>query len=333
MKNFLRRHWRTALVSTTSLVLLASAGLVIYGADQIASPPRRELLEYHREFLDHPSAHGFRLDRFTASDGTPCLVCTPDPSALPGKRGLLLRSQLEAPGAELAPSGEIRGNLVLLHGRKGRKEDYLSVAERFCAAGFRCIIPDLPAHGENPGKFAIYGVREAALPARVLAEAAARFGFDPQPAGLIGQSMGGSVALYSAALPDAPWRALAVISTFDSLAPVIETQTAGYVGHALAPMFASAIAWLYFQKTGVRLADIRPGDRLAAIRVPTLIAHGAADRTIPFAIARRNFAALPTAISKTLIEIPTAGHDNVLVTDYPIYADLAAWMLENVAGK
>lgn len=222
---------------------------------------------------------------------------------------------------------------LLLHGRIGRKEDYLSVAERFCAAGFRCIIPDLPAHGENPAKFATFGIREAALPALILAEAADRLSFDPQPAGLFGQSMGGSVAMYSAALPDAPWQALAVVATFDSLASVIENQAAGYVGNTLAPTFARAIVTVYHRKTGVALTDIQPGRHFHAIATPTLIAHGTADRTIPITVARRNLAALSANTPQRLVEIPSADHDNVLITEYPIYADIAAWMLESLVEQ
>ena len=49
-----------------------------------------------------------------------------------------------------------------------------------------------------------YGVREAGLPARVLEDAAGRFGFDKQPCGLLGMSMGGSVAVHAAAQAEAP---------------------------------------------------------------------------------------------------------------------------------
>jgi hypothetical protein len=33
------------------------------------------------------------------------------------------------------------------------------------------------------------------------------------------------------------------------------------------------------------------------------------------------------------IEVPGAGHDNVLTTTYPIYADIAGWMLRHVGGR
>jgi hypothetical protein len=36
----------------------------------------------------------------------------------------------------------------------------------------------------------------------------------------------------------------------------------------------------------------------------------------------------PIAIAAVgLFEIPNADHDDVLVTDYPIYADIAEWMM------
>jgi len=155
------------------------------------------------------------FDRFPASDGTPCLIVTP--SGNPGERGAKIRKQLAERGVTLPPFGKITGTLVLAHGRKGRKEDYLSIAERLCASGFRCVIPDLPAHGDHPATIATYGVREAGLPARVLDEASRKFAFDKQPAGLMGMSMGGSVAVHAAALTDAPWKALAEFSRKHSL--------------------------------------------------------------------------------------------------------------------
>jgi uncharacterized protein len=160
---------------------------------EIASPTRRPLMDYHREFMSNPTAHGLVVDHFTASDGMPCLVCTPYPSGNLSERGEKIRQQLGARHLKLPPFGKVIGTLVLVHGRKGRKEDYLAIAERLCAIGFRCFMPDLPAHGDDPATLATYGVREAELPARVLAEAARKFASDPQPAGLFGMSMGGSV--------------------------------------------------------------------------------------------------------------------------------------------
>jgi uncharacterized protein len=327
---FLRRHSLKIVISAVFLICLAASGLVLWAGSEIASPTRRPVMDYHREFLSNPAAHGMRIERFTASDGTPTLLCSPEPSGTLGDRGLKIRAQLMARGLSLTPAGIVRGTLVLCHGRKGRKEDYLPIAERLCAAGFRCVIPDLPAHGDHPGEIATYGVREAELPARILDEASRKFAFEKQPAGLLGMSMGGSIAVHSAQIPDAPWQALVVISSFDSFPAAIQGQASRYLGTTLGPLWASGTAIAYHWRSGTHLADIQPGVHGPSIKIPVLIAHGTADRVVPMASGRRLFDSLAASTLKKWQEIPTADHDNVLITSHPIYADIAEWMLQHV---
>jgi pimeloyl-ACP methyl ester carboxylesterase len=330
--NFIKRMWRKITVATLVILLLAVSGLVFWSGSEVASPPRRPLMDYHREFLSSPSAHGIRIDEFTASDGTPCLFVTPDSSGSLGERGTKIRSQLAERGLKLPPAGSIAGTLVLTHGRKGRKEDYLSIAERLCACGFRCVIPDLPGHGDHPVNLATYGVREAGLPARVLDEAARKFGFDSQPAGLMGMSMGGAVAVHAAGLPDSPWKALVVISSFDSFPAVIEGQATSHAGGILGPLWADATDAVYHWKSGISIHEIQPRLHAASIHMPTLIAHGTADPVVQMAAGRHLFDAFPDNTKKWL-EIPGAGHDNVLITAFPIYAEIAEWMIRNVVVR
>ena len=325
---FIRKHWRRIFISIGLFIIPAAGGLVFWAGSEIASPTRRALMDYHREFLTDQAKHGIRIDRFTASDGTPCLVVTP--SGNPGERGAKIRKQLAERGVTLPLFGKVTGTLVLAHGRKGRKEDYLSIAERLCAAGFRCVIPDLPAHGDHPATIATYGVREAGLPARILDEASRKFAFDKQPAGLMGMSMGGSVAVHAAGLTDAPWKALVVVSSFDSFPAVIEGQAARHAGLTLGPIWAEATNAVYHWKSGIGINAIQPHVHAASIRIPTLIAHGTADHIVPMASGRRLYNSLPSATSGKWVEIPGADHDNVLITDYPIYADIAEWMIRNV---
>lgn len=325
---FTRRHWRGILTSTCLAIILAASGMILWAGSEIASPTRRPLADYHREFLSNPAAHGLQIDRFTASDGSPVLVCSP--AATLGNRGEIIRRQLTERGLTLPAAGTVSGTLVLCHGRKGRKEDYLPIAERLCAVGFRCIIPDLPAHGDHPGTIATYGVREAELPARILDEASRKFSFEKQPAGLLGMSMGGSVAAHAAALSDAPWQALVIISSFDSFPAVIEGQASRYVGTALGPLWTASTNRVYQWKSGIALSFIQPRHHATSIRIPTLIAHGTGDRVIPMASGKRLFDSLPNTTLKKWREIPGADHDNVLITNYPIYADIAEWMIQHV---
>jgi pimeloyl-ACP methyl ester carboxylesterase len=275
-------------------------------ADQLAHPPRRPLQDYHHEFLSNPAAHGVALKSFTCADGTPCLVCAPDPHGALGKRGQVIREQLTLKGLTLPAPGNVVGNLVLVHGRRGRKEDYLLIAERFCA------------------------VREAHLPALALHEAAAKFGFNPQPAGIMGLSMGGAVSIRSAVEKDAPWRAAVLVSTFDSLDHVVRHQTSGWVGDWLGSVWSGMTGWFYQRKAHMEVSAANSLALVPQLKCPVLVAHGTSDRVIPIECGRRLYEALPSGIEKRWIEIPGADHDNVLITDFPIYAEMAEWMLRHV---
>lgn len=313
-----------------AVVVLVPAVATWWAATQLAHPSRRPLQNFHREFIRYPTAHGVELRSFVCADGTPCLVCEPESSGALGKRGVLIRTQLQAKGLVLPPPGAIAGNLVLVHGRRGRKEDYLLIAERLCAAGFRCILPDLPAHGAHPGETAFYGVKEWPLPAMVLGEAAARFDFEEQPAGIMGISMGGAVGIRSAARSDAPWRAAVFLSTFDTLGEVVQHQAASLIGERAGSLWRKSTEWLYEQEAGMPVSAADSLALVPSLKCPTLIAHGTSDRVIPLRCGERLFAALPAGLEKRWIEIPGADHDNVLITDFPIYAEMAKWMLRHV---
>lgn len=324
------RLFKNVMILLLTVFVLVT-GLLIWSAGQeLASPGRRPLQDYHQEFLADPASHGVRLEAWHLNDGTPSLMCEPDSSGRLGARGVKIRQQMEVRGIALKPAGEIVGTLVLVHGRKGRKEDYLLIAERLCAVGFRCLLADMPAHGEHPSQMIYYGVREAGLPASLLKEAGERFHFKPQPAGLLGMSMGGSVAVHAADQPEAPWRALVVISSFDSLGPAIEVQAKKMAGVWLGGVWAEAASQAYTWRSGLSVSEIQPSAHAANIKIPTLIAHGTSDRVIPLESGRRLFESLPAPLIKKWMEVPGADHDNVLITDFPIYATIAEWMLTYV---
>lgn len=314
------------------MFLLAPAVAGWLAADQLAHPPRRPLQDYHREFLSDPAAHGVLLKSFSCSDGTPCLVCEPDPQGVLGKRGQAIREQLARKGLSPPPPGSVAGSLVLVHGRRGRKEDYLLVAERFCAVGFRCLLPDLPAHGEHPGDTACFGVKEGRLPARVLNEAAEKFGFNPEPAGIMGMSMGGAVSVRALTEKDAPWRAAVLVSTFDTLDNVVNHQAASMAGKGPGWLWSCITGWFYRWQTDVEINAANSAALAAEIKCPVMVAHGVSDHVIPIECGRCLYSALPQGLEKRWVEIPAADHNNVLVTDFPIYAEMAEWMLRHVSN-
>lgn len=314
------------------LVLIALTGIASdWAADEIVTPRRRPLQDFHRKLIKEQDGHCLRIDRFTGSDGTPCLVVTPQGN--PAKRGSLLRGQLAERGHNPSPYGQTLGTLVLIHGRKGRKEDYLAVAERFCAAGFRCVIPDFPGHGDHPGPTATYGIKEAGIPGLILREASEQFHFPTTSAGLMGISMGGSIAVHAAAHDPSAWRAIAIVASFDTLASSLDYQASRLAGDTLGPAWMSAADSMVRRRAGFSIHDVKPSSLAPRITIPALIVHGTEDQVVPLSSARRLFDSFPASSSKQWIEIPAANHDNVLITEFPIYATICGWMLDAISGK
>lgn len=314
-----------------TLIFLGFAAAIWWAGNEIASPSRRPLQDYHTEFLADPAAHGVSVKPFTLTDGTPCLMMEPLADGRLGQRGTRVREQLSSDGGHAPPPpGQIIGTLVLVHGRKGRKEDYLLIGERLCAAGFRCLLPDMPAHGEHPVQTITFGLRESGVPAKVLSEAANQFHFNARPAALLGMSMGGAVSMHAAAREDAPWQTLVIISSFDRLDATIQNNVSRRVGSRLGHLWQLGAGWIYQKRTGVELKDIRSDVQAARLKIPVMVAHGTADRVIPMDAGRRLYAALPASIEKQWVEVPGADHHNVLITDFPIYATISRWMLDHV---
>lgn len=329
-----RKRWRWWKILGVLLLLacVGFCGLVWYASSRLITPARRPLQDYHVEFLAKSAEHGVSVEAFKVrtSDGfeTPCLLCEPlvSPSTTAAK-GAKIRSELQAQGLKLEPWGAIKATLVLLHGHKGRKEDYLPVAERLCAAGFRCILVDLPGHGEHPATFATFGHGEASLPSEVFQDAAKRFQFKPAPAGLFGISQGGAIAIQAAARPQDGWFAIAELSGFASLQEVIHDQAVQYFGPLREPAEALVYA-LVKHRAGFEPSAIRPVDAAARLNsIPVLIGHGDADRFIQPHHARALFQAVPSA-RKQFLNVPGAGHSDVLITPAQVYATVGRFFLE-----
>ena len=305
-------------------------------AGQLVYPPRRELQAYHREWLEHAAAHGIRVDQFAAMDGkVPCILVRPDADHGAGERGAKVRSQLTALGWKLDTYGAECGTLVMFHGREGRKEDLLPVAERFVAAGFRCILADLPAHGDSIVPKSHFGVSpfESNLAGDVLHETAARFHFAPEPAGLWGMSMGGSFAVSAAGAQPQLWKAMVLVCTFDTLSGVERDRARQWFGF-LSPLVTPAVDYAVMLRGGTSPVTVRSIEKAKRIAIPTLVAHGNTDSLISVARGRRLYDAFPGK-DKKWIEVQGATHGTILVTPEPLYSEMSAWYLEwmNPRGK
>ena len=326
---------KRSLRLAAGIALAAGAGyltLVWWCASEIAEPSRRLMSAAQSANLSGSAEAGFTVGKFVSEEGMPYLVCTPAASPMLSEKAALIRSQVTDMGVSLASAGHTVGTLVILHGRSGMKEDYLPVAERYCAIGFRCLIPDLPGHGANPARFATYGVNEGGMVLRCLREAGENAGFAHEPCVVLGQSMGGSVAVHAAALPDSPFRAMVVVASFDRLETVIRSQTEDLFGTAFGAAVRKPADLVVGWRTGVRITAINPVEKAASVAAPVMIVHGDADNSVPTRAGKELFAAFREGNGKRWLSVPGADHNNVLVTDYPLYAEMGAWLLGHVTS-
>lgn len=303
-----------------------------FTARSIVSPERRAVQSYHRDWLENPQQHGLRIQsHLCLDDTTPCLLVTPVQNRGPAKRGQLIREQLGNKNYNLDPYGTIKGTVVLLHGRNGRKEDLLAVAERFCAVGFRCLLPDLPAHGESKCETTSYGLSDfdQSFADSVLQEMAAEYHFEDNSTYLWGMSMGG--AFTSAALKNTPnrWNAAVIVCSFDSLPNIIEDKA-----QAIMPFGSQTFAKSVINKINtthsIDCSQIKPSQWLANSDTPILFAHGTDDSLISM---DRGLSLYQHAgcSNKKWVEVKNADHNNILVTPMPLFSEMAAWFLDDTA--
>lgn len=284
--------------------------------------------------INNPADYGLSIISHNCLDGqVPCLLVEPDALAGTGKRGKTLRQQLTSKGVNLPAYGRVHGVIVLLHGRNGRKEDLLPVAERFVAAGFRCILPDLPAHGDSPISHMSFGTSEfeRQLPAKVLEDVRTQFGLPDEPAALWGMSMGGAFAVNAAGEPSSDWDAMMVVSSFANLEGVLESQ----IPEQWKPLFPTVLSLLDLERSlqnRPTIRSIRPQQVAQTLKLPTLLVHGNEDDFVSMQQGQDLYAALGS-VDRKWLTVSGAGHRNVLATSMPLYSEMNEWLLSIYSNR
>ncbi len=326
MGKWMRVAFRGIAGASLALLVLALA-IGWAAAGWLLHPERRTLQAYQQDWIRHAAAHGMQVESARCVQGTvPCLFVAPDLRAGPRERGRELRSQLEK-HVVLRPYGETQGILVLLHGRRGRKEDLLPVAERFVAAGFKCVIPDLPAHGDNPLRTAHFATSSAerGIAEQVLGDARRHFGEAASPAGIWGVSMGGTFAVQALAQSPATWKAAVIVSSLDTLDGVVLDHLS-FLPRPLSLLLDQSLDWMARARDGFAVRDVRPGVWAQRVTTPVLVAHGDRDRVIQLDRGKRLFNALHSS-DKSWVVVHGASHGNVLASSAALYAGMSAWFI------
>ncbi len=224
------------------------------------------------------------------------------------------------------PRPESRRVVVALAGHRSPKADMLGVGSGLWRAGYNVLLFDWRSRGQSDvaqHSLAYYELRDA--------EAAVAYALGRVPGarlGLIGYSMGASVALLLAAREP---RVAAVIadSPFTGIAEVIAhgASQLRLPARLVVPLADTLNGWRY----GYRFGAVRPIEAAPALSPrPLLLIHGDADSLIPVSHAHALFET--AGEPKELWVVAGAEHCGGYFADRPAYVDRAAAFFERNLG-
>jgi len=310
------------LISLFSLTFMA---IILYNQESIVHPQRRNLQAYHYEWLTHSSQHSMKIIK--DENYKDILIVKRDIGHSLSKRSQKILGELQRHGYN-EKSLTQGGTIVMFHGKNGRKEDLLPVAERYVTAGFTVVLVDLPAHGESLQGSTNYGSDFDYR--RLLSMMEKHVDTVNQPIYFWGMSLGGRYAIttlhkYAKEHLIQP-KALILVSTFDNLSSILEEKSSNLFGKFMGNLLYRSLAYslnFFYEFDPQKIESVSLAKN---IMVPIFMLHGKEDRLIDYRHGEKLFEAFPNA-KKVLHLDKNGNHHNILVTDYPFYLESILFLL------
>lgn len=194
--------------------------------------------------------------------------------------------------------------IVLLHGYPAEKADLLPLAA-VLHRRFTILLMDLRYFGRSGGRATTLGVRERGDLRATLDFLAAR---GAGPVGVFGFSLGGAIALTTAA-EDERIRAVVAYAPFSDLLTLAREVYAG-CWLLREPLVQAMRLWgrLFL---GADLAQPSPAEAAARLEVPVLVVHSRHDEQIPFGHAERLRDALASNERAKVEALETGRHGEI----------------------
>ena len=304
--------------------------IIIYYQESLVHPARRVLQSYHYEWLNHPEQHSMKIIKDEKHKDI--LIVKRDNTLPLSMRSQKVLRELKEHGYEQEKLQK-RGIIVMFHGKNGRKEDLLPVAERYVTAGFTCVLVDLPAHGESLKTEMKYTEK---LDKTVLSVVQKYVDIYAQPIYFWGMSLGGRYAIVSSSNYDKKVfpepKALILVSTFDTLSYVLKEKSVALFGAYIAEVLYRSLRFslkFFYDLDPEKIDSITTAQ---GIKLPVFVLHGAKDKLIGYEHGKNLFEQFPN--KRKVFHLDKNGdHHNILVTDYPFYLESILFLLEGEPFK
>ena len=329
-------------ISILVLLGLSLIGLSLIfwlGSNKMIYPKRRALEQRHLDLLASPSELGLHLEAFEAPTKEGFLlkgfIASPIPPGKMGKADRTRRMLDRLKKKEITTNGPIRGTVVLLHGRGGLKENALTIAQRFVAADFRCIVYDARAHGVSEGTYTTYGHREVGDLSRVLDYVQSILSKRDEKTGDVfgfGMSLGAAVLLQSLEKEDRI-RAAVAVAPFANFREQVRHSTQKMAFKNVPNWISDGVCKVAGWRADFNPFTIVPIKGAERASVPVFVVHGTKDGVIPIADSRAICASLKNP-GKRWREILTGYHRDVLAEGGDdLYQEMIEFYLAELVGK
>jgi fermentation-respiration switch protein FrsA (DUF1100 family) len=164
---------------------------------------------------------------------------------------------------------QAKGTVVFFHGNAENISTHIGAVYWLPAEGYNVFLFDYRGYGLSAGHATIRGVHEDARAA--LQYVHDRADVDPQRLVLFGQSLGGAIAIYTAATAGIPLAAVVVESAFADYRKIMREKLADF-------FLTWPLQWPLSYTVTDRYSPLRV---VADLKVPLLIIHGDADKVVP----------------------------------------------------
>lgn len=221
-----------------------------------------------------------------------------------------------------------QGTLIFCHGQNGSMAGDLPLAARLHAIGYNLLLFDLRAHGESEGKYLTYGVFEKEDLLGAVDFLVEEKGI--KSVGVIGFSMGASVAMIGAALTD-KISVLVVDGIYWKFIDLVQTKIRQRVPEPFA-LIGAQIALLGASiLSNTRMYQVSPMLWAKHLEgVPTLFIHAEQDRLIPLEAVQKLAADLAADCPHDIWVAADCDHREAFQKHEAEYVErVAAWLAQH----